>query len=111
MMNFAKELIDIKTTQLEIITALVVNTVKAKFLFKIGGWELVTDELGDKCMNPHFPMHYRTIHTLLDKLKINTDINIKNKLSNIEQMVNKKIGTTAVKYVIDRKAHFLRIVI
>jgi hypothetical protein len=111
MLDFAKELIDTKTAELELITELVVNTVKAKALFKKGGWVLVNQELGERYMNPNFIMHYGTIYQLLDELKIKVSLNIKDNLATIENLVNNKIGVIAVKYEIDRLAHYLRIVI
>jgi len=111
METFVKELINAKTTDLENIVKLVINTVKAKALYRKGSWELVRKELGNRYMNPNFTMHYGTIYQLLDELDIKVEISIKNELSTIANMVNEKLGVVAVEYRIDRKAHYLIIVI
>ena len=111
MEDFVKELIDGKQKDLESIVELVINTVKAKALYKRGGWGLVHKELGNKYMNPNFGMHVGTIQNLLKELKIKTKTRIQPELGTIEGMVNYKLGVTAVEYVVDRRAHSLRIVI
>lgn len=111
MENFVQELIDTKQSELETITDLVINTIKAKALFNKGGWTLVNKELGNRYMNPNFAMHVRTIINLLSELNIKTTISIQNNMGEIERMVNKKLGVKAVRYEVDRLAHYLRIVI
>lgn len=108
---FVKELIDSKKSELETITDLVINSVKAKALFNKGGWTLVNKELGNRYMNPNFAMHYGTIRQLLDELKIKVSLSIKDELPTITRMVNEKIGIEAVRYEVDRLAHYLKIII
>jgi hypothetical protein len=108
---FVKELIDSKKSELETITELVINTIKANALYKKGGWKLVESELGNRYMNPNFALHYGTIRKLLDDLKIEVGLSIKDELPNIARMVNEKIGIEAVRYEVDRLAHYLKIII
>lgn len=110
METYIKEMIDNKTEQINQIVDLVCNTVKAKYLYKKGGWGLVKEELGNAYCNPNFSMNFMTLGDKAKELKLNANhTTIRENLDLIAKLVNTKLKAEVVATKLDRKNHFIYI--
>jgi hypothetical protein len=91
------------------IATIVINTVKAKAFYKVGGWELVNAELGNSALNHNFGMSNIALGMKLRELGMKTDYIIKNLLSDVVKVVNKEFGCNAVRYDVDRRNYAIYI--
>jgi len=106
------DLLNSKNSDINAVSEIVINTVKAKALYQKGGWELVRNSLKDsEFINPNFPLFTRTLLNKLRDNKVKFSFNITNNMQNIANEVNKYFNYKVVSYVVDRKAHFIKIII
>ena len=110
-MDFVNELLEDKIKGLNIVKDLIINTIKAKALYKKGGWELVKSELGDDFCNPNFVMNTATLYRKLQELNRNPLINIQQNMSELVNLVNAELKHKIVAYEVDRKHHYIKILV
>ena len=112
MENFIKELVDSKEQTLNIVVNYIVNTLKAKALYKKGGWKEVRKEYTDlECFNHNFSISATSICMKLRENNEPINLPIQANMKNIEMSVNNLLGISAVKYYVDRKNHALKILL
>lgn len=108
-MDFIKELLDEKTRELNIVKDLIINTIKAKALYKKGGWALVNKELGNNYCNPNFGINPGTLYNKLRELNKNVSVSIQQNMGELVTMVNNELKHNIVEYKVDRLHHYIRI--
>ena len=108
-MDFVKELLEEKTRELNIVKDLIINTVKAKALYKKGGWALVDKELGNNYCNPNFVMSVGTLYNKLRELNKNVSVSIQQNMDDLATLVNSELKCCVVEYEVDRLHHYIRI--
>mgnify|MGYP003638815671 CR=1 FL=1 len=112
MENFTKELVSSKDKTLKTVVNYIVNTVKAKALYKKGGWKEVRKEYADiECFNHNFSISATAICIKLRENKEPINLPIQANMKSIEMAVNSLLDINAVEYYVDRKNHALKIVL
>lgn len=105
-----KELKNTKVDTLDAVTEYIVNTLKAKVLYKKGGWREVRKKYSEKeCFNHNYSISATSICMKLRDNGVPINISIQSKMEVIEKLVNIRLGIKAVEYYVDRKNHALRI--
>lgn len=97
-MDFIKVLQDDKQLAINKIAHLVSNTVKARAYYKVGGWKMVTENLGDDYLNPNFGMLTALIAMKLREQGFTTDYIISRLLPDAVKVVNKEFNHSVVEY-------------
>lgn len=112
MENFIKELVDAKKETVDTVVNYVINTLKAKALYKKGGWVEVRKVFkNNECFNHNFSISATAICMKLRDNNEPINLPIQANMSAIEVAVNNKINCKAVEYHVDRKNHTLKIII
>ena len=93
------------------IVELVCNTIKAKAYYKEGGWALVNKNLGNKYLNPNFGITDTGLCMKMRELKLPIEVSIPNSMVEIQNLVNKQFNYNIVEYRVDRKNHYLHVII
>ena len=112
MENFIKAITNAKKETIDTVVNYIVNTLKAKALYKKGGWIEVRKMFKDnECFNHNFSISATAICMKLRENDEPINLPIQSNMSAIEVAVNAKINYKAVEYYVDRKNHALKIII
>jgi hypothetical protein len=100
-----------KNETIDKVVTYIINTLRAKALYSIGGWKEVDKHISDSdCFNHNFSISETAIYS---KLKENNDpinVSILRNMKMIAERVNHKLGIKAVEYYVNRKNHTIIII-
>tara|TARA_R110001606_G_scaffold397757_2_gene575148 strand:+ start:260 stop:598 length:339 start_codon:yes stop_codon:yes gene_type:complete len=112
MESFIKELRNSKNNNLKTVVNYIVNTIKSKALYNIGGWDEVKKNYNDlECFNHNYSISSTAICMKLRENKETISIPIQDNMKNIEIAVNNLLGVNAIEYYVNKKNHTLKIVL
>jgi len=107
MKKFIETLNDKRDKDIEVISKLIINTIKAKSLYSAGGWSSVNNKLNEsEYFNPNFGISATAICMKLRELKYDFNISVQSSMYEVKTYINSKLGINAIEYRIDRKNHF-----
>jgi hypothetical protein len=108
--DFIKEMQETNEANINACVDILINSVKAKYLYKKGGWGMVHVEFkveNKDYINPNFSINDTALGCALDiEIGFITD-----NMKEIEKRVNEKLGVKAIEYRIDRRDNYFVILL